>query len=363
MTSRDRILSAFAYKKADRIPFTWGNGIADETLRMLGDYLHINSIEKVREFLDTIDDVGDIFPLYKGPDFRHKYESDGLYLDEWGVKWKIMFPGQGGRGDPVYFPLEDAESVDEINAYQFPSPDWIDYDQLNEQIEKCNSKGEKAIRFSNANPFEIAGFLRGYENLFVDTVIQPEIVHALMRNATDYFKEYMIRAFEATKGKIDFVITADDLGSQNGLLMSRETIREMIMPYHKEVNDIIHSYGAKVMYHSCGSVIKAIDLLIDAGVDALESIQLYTADMTPEALRDEFGGKICFQGGSSVQKTLVSGTPEDVKNEAEWLIRVLGYNGGYILAPSHHVQYVPPENILALIDAAGRTEEFYAQFL
>ena len=43
MTSRDRILSAFTYKKADRIPFTWGNGIADETLRMLGDYLHINS--------------------------------------------------------------------------------------------------------------------------------------------------------------------------------------------------------------------------------------------------------------------------------------------------------------------------------
>lgn len=360
MTSRERVLTALEHKLTDRVPFTWGNGIADETLRLLSEYLHIGSIQKTYAALTVIDDIGDIYPNYIGPDFRHRYGDDGLFLDEWGVKWKIMFPGQGGRGDPIWFPLADAETVEEINAYHYPSPEWFDYEQLNEQIDRCNANGEKAIRFSNANPFEIAGFLRGYENLFVDTYENPEIVHALMRKATDYFRQYMTCALEATKGKIDIVITADDLGGQNGLLLSPAAISEFILPYHKEVNDIIHSYGVKVMYHSCGSVIKAVDLLIASGVDVLESIQLYTAGMTPEALKDGFGDRICFQGGASVQKTLVSGSPEDVKQEAGWLLRTLGCGGGYILAPAHHVQYVPPENILALIEAAGRKEEFFA---
>ena len=357
MTSRERVLAALEHRPTDLVPFTFGNGIADATLQTLSEYLGIGSIAETQALLDSIDDIGDIFPVYIGPPDKHCHGSDGLYLDEWGVKWKIMFPGQGGRGDPVYFPLENAESVDEILSFPSPSTDWFDFEQLNEQIEKCSRNGPKAIRFSNANPFEVSGFLRGYANLFADTIAEPEIAHALMRKTTDYFKEYMIRALEATKGKVDIVITADDLGGQNGLLMSPAAIKEFIMPYHKEVNDIIHSYGAKVMYHSCGSVIKAIDLLVDSGVDVLESIQLYTAGMTPEALKDGFGDRICFQGGSSVQKTLVAGTPDDVRKEAQWLINVLGREGGFILAPSHHVQTgVSPQNLLALIESAGRLD-------
>ena len=40
-----------------------------------------------------------------------------------------------------------------------------------------------------------------------------------------------------------------------------------------------HSYGVKVMYHSCGSIVDAIPLLIEAGVDIIHPIQALAAGM------------------------------------------------------------------------------------
>lgn len=359
MTSKERVMTALSHEPTDRVPFTWGNGIADIVVQNVCSMLQLPSKELTEKILYSIDDIGDIYPEYIGPSDRHCSDGNGHVTDEWGIGWVYQETGLGGRGDPVFFPLAKAESPEEIMAYSYPSADWWDYEGLNAMIDAANANGEKAIRFSNANPFEVATWLRGYETVYMDMIEEPEMVHAVMRKATDYFKQYMTRALEAVHGRIDIVITADDLGGQNGLLMSPSAIKEFILPYHKEVNDIIHSYGVKVMYHSCGSVINAIDMLVESGVDCLESIQLYTVGMTPEALKSGFGDRICFQGGSSVQKTLVAGKPEDVIKEAEWLKKELGRDGGYILAPSHHVQSdVPPRNILALIEAAGRMEEF-----
>ncbi|MBC8492974.1 MAG: uroporphyrinogen-III decarboxylase-like protein, partial [Chloroflexi bacterium] len=46
-------------------------------------------------------------------------------------------------------------------------------------------------------------------------------------------------------------------------------------------------------------------------------------------------------------------TVEDVRQEVEKLIRVLGKGGGYILGPSHAIQAgTPAENIVAMFDTA-----------
>lgn len=112
-----------------------------------------------------------------------------------------------------------------------------------------------------------------------------------------------------------------------------------------------------MIYHSDGSVMDAVGGLIDMGIDVLQALQFSAAKMDPSVLKSEYGDRLCFQGGVSVQTTLPFGNPEKVRHEVESLITILGKNGGYILGPSHAIQAgTPPENIVMLFDTA---RDFY----
>ena len=131
--------------------------------------------------------------------------------------------------------------------------------------------------------------------------------------------------------------------------------QEFIQPYHRRLNAAIHAFdGVKVIYHSDGAVMKFVPGLIDMGIDVLQALQFSARGMDPGVLKQNFGERLCFEGGVSVQTTLPHGTAADVRGEVEHLIRVLGAGGGYILGPSHAIQAgTPPENIVALFDTAA----------
>ena len=96
-----------------------------------------------------------------------------------------------------------------------------------------------------------------------------------------------------------------------------------------------------------------LDELIDAGVDIISPVQPRPAGMESHALKARFGDRVVFHGGIDTQLTLPSGTPQDVADEVRHRIQALGSGGGYIVAPAHNFQDdVPPENIVALYDAA-----------
>ena len=135
--------------------------------------------------------------------------------------------------------------------------------------------------------------------------------------------------------------------------------REHLYPLHRRQNDLIHRYGAQVIYHSDGAVMQAVDGLMEMGIDVLQALQFNARGMDPVELKQGWGDRLCFEGGVSVQTTLPFGTADDVRREVEMLIRVLGQDGGYILGPSHAIQAgTPPENIVALFDTAARYYQF-----
>ena len=135
--------------------------------------------------------------------------------------------------------------------------------------------------------------------------------------------------------------------------MSLPTWEALIKPLHARLNHAIHEFGVKVIYHTDGSVMKAVPGLIDMGIDVLQALQFSARGMDPRALKERFGANLCFEGGVSVQTTLPFGTPEDVRRETRELISVLGAGGGYILGPSHAIQAgTPAENIYAMFEAA-----------
>lgn len=355
MTPRDRVLAALAHKETDLTPFSWGFGINDPAKEDLLAYTGLPDMAALDAYLAEVDDSFFVYPGYIGPADRNFYDAQGVRTDEWGVRWKFQSFGKGGYEEQESNPLEDFEEAEELEDYLFPSADWWDFSRLAETIRQRNRETPRIAKIGIGNLYESATYMRGFENILMDTIVNKEFLHALMRKVTDYFIAFFTKALEAAGGLIDIVFTADDVGGQEGLLLSPEAIAEFITPYHKEMNAKLHSYGVKVMFHTCGAVTDAVPMLIGCGVDILESLQFYTKGMEPGLLKERFGDRLCFHGGVSVQKTLVTGSPRDVANEVKWLRENLGPRGGYILAPAHHIQAgTPPENILAMVAAAGR---------
>ncbi|NIA31603.1 MAG: hypothetical protein GWP06_17055 [Actinobacteria bacterium] len=150
------------------------------------------------------------------------------------------------------------------------------------------------------------------------------------------------------------VYIADDLASQNALLISVDMYRKFLKPrWKKYIDTIKNRFGnhIKFHYHSCGAVAQLIPDLIDIGVDILNPIQPKADGMEPQFLKDTYGDRLSFSGGLDIQDILPNGTAEQVKSEAKRLVNILGKNGGYIASSAHVIQPdTPVENVIAMIE-------------
>lgn len=349
ITPRERVLMSISHKQPDRVARSLGFGITLPAKHALAEYLGLKSIQEVNNYLQQYTDIRSIGPDYIGPVKTGK-DSSGIITDVWGVKRSEITYGPGFYEEICYHPLKDVKDASELKNYQWPSPDWFNFDDIVEKIKVQNSDNEYAIIVGNGNIFESSWYMRGFEQMFVDLIVDPELANEIMKRVTDFFIEYFVRLLTAAKNRIDLVFTADDIGCQTGLLMSLDLWEKMIKPHHVRMNKVIHDFGTKIMYHTDGAVMAAVPGLIDMGIDILEALQFDAKGMDATILKEKYGDRLCFHGGISVQKTLPFGTKNEVIQEVHERINVLGKNGGYILAPSHAIQAgTPVENIIAFL--------------
>ena len=337
MNSRDRVLSALNHQNTDRVPRNfWAEPATWNRL-----FLYLGYQDKERLLVDLEIDIR----VLDVPAPPEKQMSDGVFQNFWGERYIYRPTTWGLMREDLAGALNGAKTFDDLLNFPYPSVDVFDYSGLPEQ---CKRWENHALLYGFADIWERPALVRGLQNMFLDMVDHPDWVHFLSRKFTDFYKEDYTRAAEITNGRIDMFLLISDLGSQRGPLISRQMFREFVAPYIKEMCDLIHGLGAKVLFHSCGSIRPLISDLIELGVDILDPIQPI-GDMIPETLKSEFGDRLCFHGGIDMQYLLPQGTPEKVRAGAKRYEDVLGKNGGYILAPAHLFQPdVPPENILAV---------------
>ena len=347
LTSRERVRLALAHQTTDRIPIAMVcAGINPPAAAALDDLLRRGRGLNLASWLRSFIDIRGVAPRYIGPPLPPG-------VDIWGVRRAAVSYGAGAYDEIVGYPLAETRSPADLAQQRWPNTDWFDYPSLRDSIAAAQADGEHCLMLANGNIFESAWYMRGFERLLLDFTINPELAHALLARVADFHIAHFRRMLEVANGAVDLAFTADDIAGQRGLLLSLDMWERFIKPHHMRLNKTIHEFGVKVIYHSDGGVMRAVPGLIDMGIDVLQALQFSARGMDPAALKRDFGGRLCFEGGVSVQTTLPFGTPDDVRAEVESLIATLGRDGGYILGPSHAIQAgTPPENILAMFDTA-----------
>jgi uroporphyrinogen decarboxylase len=209
-----------------------------------------------------------------------------------------------------------------------------------------------------AGMWETAMWMTGYEKFFRDMLQNQSLVHALMEKMLEITCAYWERALAEVGEQPCVVSTADDLGSQTGLLVSLELYRALIWPYHRRLFQFIKKISgdrALIFFHNDGAVMDTIPSLIEAGVDILNPFQVNCAGMDTARFKREFGGDLTVWGGSCSPVTLQFGTAQEVRDETARRIDDLAPGGGFVFAPIHIIQGdVPVENILAWRETLAR---------
>ncbi|HOF88158.1 MAG TPA: uroporphyrinogen decarboxylase family protein [Armatimonadota bacterium] len=348
MTSKARVLTAFAHQEPDRVPIgmVHGNRSIDARLKA---HFGVADTEGLYQALRV--DMRGVGAPYVGP--RLHAEVPGRNVDAmFGVHTRWIEHESGGYWDFCDFPLRDA-TLEEAEAWPMPSPDDFDYSGV---AAYCEQHNDYCITVGGPGLGDIinsTGMLRTMEQVLVDLMTDDEAGLRIIDRKLDVLIEMTARTLDAAKGGIDVLWMGEDLGTQHAPLISLELFRQHIRPRHQQVVDLGRAYGIPVMIHTCGSSSWAYEDFIEMGIGVVDTLQPEAANMDPAYLKAHFGGRLACHGCISTAGPLAYGTVDDVVADVRKTLEIMKPGGGYVLAPTHSLQdNTPTANAVAMFEAA-----------
>ena len=283
--------------------------------------------------------------------WANSYYGEGdRYVDEWGVGWlSVAYTtpfGVGHYTEPCGHPLADADA---IASYEPPDPHRPELYRDAERLIADHGSDYWIIGSTVTTIFETAWALRGLEQLLTDLIEDPDLADAVLEIPYRY---HLAAAETLARMGVDMIWLGDDVGHQQGMLISPRHWRRFFKPRMANIIERLKAINPqlKVAYHTDGCVYEVIPELIEIGLDVLNPVQ--PAAMDPVRLKREYGRDLCFWGSIDEQYTLPFGSPAEVRQEVSDRIATLGSGGGLILAPTHHLQLdTPLENFWAMVEA------------
>ncbi|MDP3178264.1 MAG: uroporphyrinogen decarboxylase family protein [Spirochaetaceae bacterium] len=374
MTGRERIQATLAHDEPDRVPLVLGptnaTGIKIEPYRELKRLLGIEAPDRYiydwpelgtalldeEALLSLGSDARGVLDRYPSWIYERarSREPHSPFIDDWGTGQAEVEPG---KWYPGIHPMAEATRIEDIEAY--PWPDMNDPSRLSgvrDQARSLAAEGEHAILGCPwlLFPFERAHAMQGLDRFLENMLIEPEFAQALLWKIEGLCKTLMGHFLDAAGADLDIIKIGDDLGTQESLMISPSTYREMLKPVHADLIAFIKSRTkAKVFFHSDGDVFDLVPDLVEIGVDILNPVQSGAGRMSDLArLKKAYGKDIVLCGAIDTQRVLPTGSPAEVRAEVKRVIDILAPGGGYMVSAVHTVMDgVSAENIIAMCDA------------
>ncbi|MGD8499950.1 MAG: uroporphyrinogen decarboxylase family protein [Phycisphaerales bacterium] len=403
ITSRERVLAALEHRQTDRVPIDFSghrsSGIAAIAYPKLRKYLGlppkpIRVYDVIQQLAIVDEDVLDRFgvdtiELGRGFALDEKSWStwtlpDGtpclvpawtqIERDEgrWVIRSRsgkvfAQMPDGTLYFEQTYYPFAQqddlqaiAEALDESMWTSVAAPPGpIDSQALREGARRLRQSTDLAIiGLFGGNLFEIGQFLYRNDQFMMLLAGEPQHAHRFLDKLMEIHLANLERFLGAVGEHIDIILFGDDLGMQTGPMISPQMYCEFFKPRHKllwtrakELADV------KVMLHCCGGVRELIPHLIEAGLDAINPVQISCSGMSAAELKAEFGSELTFWGGGcDTRDILPNGTPEQIAEHVKQQVKILSSDGGFVFQQVHNIlANVPPENVAAMFDAVNAT--------
>ena len=255
-------------------------------------------------------------------------------------------------------------TLEDIDGFAWPNPHQSAmFEGLREQAKYWYENTDFVVGADGikVGVMQTAAQIRGYDKLFMDFAINPDMAHSVLDKISSLINEMYRNYMQAVGDYVQVVVITDDQGTQNSLMISPKMFREFIKPRLKTQIEMIKANAdVKVLMHCDGAILPLVEDLIEIGVDILNPIQTVVEGFEDTfTLKEEYGDRICFHGGIDVQQVLPNATPEEIRQEVARRISDLGRGGGYIIAPCHNINVdIPVENSLAMFDAAKELGQY-----
>lgn len=370
LSHRDRVRMSLAHQEPDRVPLDLGGtqtGMLVEPYDALKRLLGLNTPTQVSNIVMGLARIEEPLLQRFDIDFRHvlpglpdayRFEllPDDSFLDEFGTRWHR--PPGGYYYDMVEFPLASC-SLEALDRFPWPDPhDPGRVRGVQGSLVKLRDQTDYAVEAGLVGLWETAWFTVGLERWLLALSDQPEFVEALLDKTLRFLLQTHGAYLDVAGPYLDLVTLWDDYGVQSSSLIRPDLWRRLVKPLLAELVSMIRTKtDAYIGIHSCGAIFSILDDLVEIGIQVINPVQVSARNMQPEQLKKRYGDRLTFWGAIDTQFLLPDGSPSEVRRSVEDTLKVLAPGGGYILAAVHNIQPgVPPENVIAMYDAARSKE-------
>jgi uroporphyrinogen decarboxylase len=367
LSHRERVLMALAHEEPDRVPLAlWGSqyGLIDGLYRRVRNHLGLAAegeiLMRPRKG-HTVNYMNDRLLERLDIDVRYVWSGatdvnsplGGVGPDLFGVEYQKT----GYQVHPVKFPLADA-SLEDVERYRLPDPAaLVDRAAARERARMLREKTDYAVIARAANSFGLfdqACYLMGMERYMTELYDSPEIVELVASKLCDFFIGLYEPYLDAVGPFVDIIeLPGDDYAGTAGPMINPEFFWRHFLPHWKRLVAFIRQAcpQAHVVFHCDGDVTPFLQGFIDAGCDVHHPLE-DVPGLDMEAVKKTYGGRLSFLGALDIKEPLQE-SDDATRAEVEKRIRALAPGGGFILAPSNHVQIdIPPERLVLAFEHA-----------
>jgi len=401
MTGRERVMTALNHEEPDRVPIDLGGsrvtGIAAIAYRNLLEMMGVDEAIRIYDVkqqlaLPSPGTAGllgsDVVQLTRlGPTTGMPF----LAIDRWGggsmtdgspclvpEGYDPVFHEDGALEifrdgevfarrpagslyfDVVTAPLRDAGTIEDIDAWEWPDP-WSDREEsfLRSEIDRLYHGTDMAV-FAGLPLFdcsfmELGQVIFGFENLLMNLLLKRDMMEYWLDRVLEHHLGTLERFLAVAGPYICAIQMNDDLGAQDGPLISPELYRGLIKPRQAAWIEFVRERtDAKIFLHCDGAVSDILDDFVEIGIEILNPVQTGARGMDPAFLKKRYGERLSFWGGGvDTQSTLPFGSVDEIRREVRERIEILGPGGGYVFATVHNIQSdIAPEKVAAVFETA-----------
>ncbi|MBN1285650.1 MAG: hypothetical protein JXB47_09645 [Anaerolineae bacterium] len=376
MNSRERVLTAFEHREADRVPVfetiinapVAGDLLGRETWVGLGGKARgkiyhdmVSSGRAAAYFEQRIQDRTELY-LHLGLDMMPAlpYPTDPAPWEQLSeTTWREeRYPGIWfiHTYDPEFDMLGETDSLIRreripafermVEAMEAGTPSLAGLSFYEYEYARAHAPGLALMTHADVAVPSEASWLDVYLECMI---ARPDLID---RYLDVRLAQTLLELDKMLELGIDVIWGAMDLAGKNGPLFSPRHYAQFYLPRMREITGRCAAAGVPFFKHTDGDI-KPMEevLLAQSGVNGFHAIEP-SAGMDIRRLKAQYRGKLTLLGNVDCAQTLVYGSPDDIRAEVVGLLRDVSPGGGHVLSSSNSIHSdVPTKNYLAMLAA------------